>query len=54
MTHLATLTGWFARQRPTDLGRAQGLTRVAVPQVLAEIDVTLTKAYPKPLSELLD
>jgi protein-tyrosine-phosphatase len=96
-THLTTLTGRFARQRLTDLGRAQGLTRVAVPQVLficvhnvgrsqmaaalldhhasgkvtvrsagsqpqghipgvviaalAEVDVALTKAYPKPLTD---
>ncbi|GGM89738.1 low molecular weight phosphatase family protein [Lentzea pudingi] len=33
-THLATLTARFAKQRLTDHGRAQGLTKVEVPQVL--------------------
>jgi len=33
-THLTALTSRFARQRLTDLGHAQGLTRVTVPQVL--------------------
>jgi len=33
-THLVNLTGRFAKQRLTDYGHAQGLVRVAVPQVL--------------------
>ncbi|MDX8149919.1 MULTISPECIES: arsenate reductase ArsC [Lentzea] len=33
-THLATLTARFAKQRLHDYGRAQGLTKVEVPQVL--------------------
>jgi arsenate reductase (thioredoxin) len=32
--HLASLTARFAKQRLTDYGRVQGLTRVTVPQVL--------------------
>ncbi len=32
--HLPTLTARFARDRLTDLGKAQGLTHVTVPQVL--------------------
>ncbi|GAA3645253.1 arsenate reductase ArsC [Lentzea roselyniae] len=96
-THLATLTARFAKQRLTDYGRAQGLTKVEVPQVLficvhnvgrsqmasallehhafgkvavrsagsqpsgsipkeitealAELNVSLTQAFPKPLTD---